>query len=449
MATNKIDDGSISTLKLAKLQQKYEADAKNTIIRHALSASTVNQVAKSLDRMNEVDYSFSLDIKTMPVTNQKASGRCWIFAACNVLREIIAKKCNMSNFEISQNQIAFYDKLEKINFEMEAIIDLLGCEYDDRSLSCVMNNTIGDGGQWDMFVNIVKKYGIVPKNVKVETATSSQTGGMNHLITVELRKFAAKANKLYKEKGIVAVRKAKDTLFNKFYNLLVSCYGIPVKEFDFEYVDKDNKYHLEKGFTPLTFFEKYIGKEIDDYVSIINAPTSDKKFGVTYTVQYLGNVWGGKVVTHLNLPMKRVKELILKQLKDDQIVWFGSDVGFYRDRDSYKWDDKSYDYDSLFDLDFYCDKGDALDYGVSAMNHAMCITGVNLVKGIPTKWKIENSWGEEQAKKGYYLMSNTWFDQYVYQAVINKKYLSSTELQALKKKPIVLKPWDPMGSLAD
>ena len=191
------------------------------------------------------------------------------------------------------------------------------------------------------------------------------------------------------------------------------------------------------------------GNDLDNFVSLINAPTNDKPFGKTYTVAYLGNVVGGKDVTHLNVKMERMKELIISQLKDDRIVWFGSDVGFYGDRELGVWDDQKFDLETPFGLSLIMNKGESLDYHASQMNHAMCITGVAFRNDEPRKWKIENSWGKDRAKDGYYIMSGSWFDQFVYQAVVDKKYLNEEELKALKEQPIVLKPWDPMGSLAD
>ena len=440
---------AVTIKSLEKQKEKYLSEKSNTILRHALSNTVISQVVKSQDKISEVDFSISNVVKTMGATNQKRSGRCWIFAATNVLREIIAKKLNLAEFELSQSFIAFYDKLEKINFELEAIIDLLDAPHDDRTLNLVLNNTTGDGGQWDMFANVVKKYGVVPKNVYPETFQSSNTGVMSRLVDVELRKFAAKAKKLSDAKGFKAVRAEKDRLYAKIVNLFYSCYGVPPTQFDFEYVDKDGVYHLEKDFTPKSFFDKYVGAEVDEFVSVINAPTEDKPFGKSFTIDYLGNVVGGKPVTHLNVKMDRMIKLILSQLKDDQIVWFGSDVSYYGDREAGAWDDKAFDYETAFELDFDADKAEALDYGISAMNHAMCIVGVNLVKGKPTKWKIENSWGTDVAKKGFYIMSDSWFKKYTYQAVVNKKYLTEEELAAYNAEPIHLKPWDPMGSLAD
>ena len=434
---------------LDKLLKEVKKDKSLTVARHALSKMDIYSIAHTQDNAKEMDFNFSLEVKTLSATNQKASGRCWIFAATNVLREMIAKELNLADFELSQSYIAFYDKLEKLNLTLEIIIELLDKDYDDRTLQFILKGGIGDGGQWDMFVNVVKKYGLCPKNVYGETFTSSSTRYINSLINCEMRKFAAESRHAYEEGGMDKVRALKESYMDRFYKALVTCYGLPQEKFDFEYTDKDNKYHLEKGFTPMSFKEKYLGDRLNDFVSLINAPTKDKPFNKVYTVKYLGNVVGGKQVTHLNVEMKRMKQLIVQQLKDGQITWFGSDVGFYGDRNGGSWDDTRYDYLSLFDLDFKMDKGESLDYRAAQMNHAMVITGVALKNNNPTKWKIENSWGTDIAKGGYFIMSGSWFDQFVFQAVIDKKYLDESELNALKLKPIVLKPWDPMGSLAD
>ena len=434
---------------LEKELNNYQKDEKNAILRHALVKNSLYQIANSQDGIKEMDFNFDINIKTLSAANQKASGRCWLFAATNVCREIIAKECGLKDFELSQSYLAFYDRLEKANYLLESVIELIDKDYDDRTLTFLLENGVGDGGQWDMFVSLANKYGLCPKNVYPETNTSSATRETAQLINFNIRKFASVAKALYINKGIEEVRKAKEELLKKIYTLLVNAYGVPPREFDFEYTDKDDKYHLEKGFNPLTFKEKYLGNQLDDFVSLINAPTKDKPFGKTYTIQYLGNVVDGKVVTHLNVTMERMKELILKQLKDNRIVWFGSDVGFYGDREEGVWDDQRFDLKTPYDLDLLMDKGESLDYHASQMNHAMCITGVSFKDNKPSKWKIENSWGTDRAKAGYYMMSSSWFDQFVYQAVVDKKYLNEEELKALKEKPIVLKPWDPMGSLAD
>ena len=440
---------SIKLENLDKQLKEYRKDKRNDVVRHAISKTNLSTIVRSQDEIENVNFDFEINVKTLSAANQRQSGRCWIFAATNVLREIIAKQLNLGEFELSQSYVAFYDRLEKCNYVLETIIELLDKDYDDRTLTFILQSGIGDGGQWDMFVNIVNKYGLCPKHVFPETATSSATRDTNLLINFNLRKFASDSKVLFREKGLEAVRKEKEDVLKRIYFLLINAYGVPPKEFTFEYTDKDGNYYRQEGLTPLKFKQEYLGDKLNDYVSLINAPTKDKPFNKSFTVKYLGNVVGGKIVTHLNLPMERLKELIIAQLKDGNIVWFGSDVGFYGDREVGIWDDRIFDYPSAVDLDFKMDKGESLDFRASAMNHAMCITGVAFKNGKPDKWKIENSWGTANGKDGYYYMSASWFDHFVYQAVVDKKYLSEAELKAYNAKPIELKPWDPMGSLAD
>ena len=443
-----VKDYEINSKLYKNFEETYKNDLKNTIIRHALSKNPISEIA--YDNKNEINIinDFSINIKTLPVCDQKNSGRCWIFAACNFLREKIAKKLNLANFEISQNYIAFFDKLEKANYLLSSIVDLIENDPDERVLMHVLTNGIGDGGQWDMFVNLIKKYGIVPKNAMKETFQSSATSESTQLINSLCRQFAFKA------KSMLALDKKSDLLtlknetLEKIYTLLVNCFGLPPSKFDFEYTDKNDAYHCEKDITPISFFNKYV-ENIDDYVSIVNAPTETKPFYKTYTIKYLNNVIEGKNIIHLNLPMERFKELIINQLKDSEIVWFGSDVSSYRERKLGVWDDNSYDYQSLLDFDMSFDKAAMLDFHQSAMNHAMCLTGVNIKNDKPTRWKVENSWGKDTGNQGYFIISDSWFDKYVYQAVINKKYLNEIELECYKNKPIELDPWDPLGTLAN
>lgn len=435
---------------LEELLKEYEQDKSCTIARHALSNQDIAVAASNKDSVSTMDFNFDINIKTMSVNNQKASGRCWIFAACNGMRELIGKKIGVGSFKLSQSYIAFYDKLEKLNYTLEALIETIDADYDDRTVQFLVQNGVGDGGQWDMLVNVVKKYGICPKNAFVETYTSNNTRILNSLLNAEIRRFASESRLVKAKKGMKGVEELKESYMRRFYRALVSCYGVPPKKFDLKYTDDKGQFQIVRGFTPQSFFKKYIGNILDDFVSCINAPTKSKPFYKSYTVKYLGNVAGGKIVKHLNLPMERLKELILAQLKDNKIVWFGSDVSSYGDRMRGVWDDREYDFKSLLDLDIKMEKGESLDFRSSAMNHAMCITGVAFdEKGKPTKWKIENSWGNDRGREGYFMMSDSWFDQFTYQAVIDKKYLSEEELAAYSADPVVLKPWDPMGSLAD
>ena len=437
----------IDQKELKDFKTNYEKDTKNKVVKNALTKNPISEIVYDAKNEKDVINDFSIEVKTLPVCNQKQSGRCWSFAACNFLREKIAHELNVTNFELSQNYIAFFDKLEKANYLLASIVDLIASEPDERVLMHVLVNGVGDGGQWDMFVNLVKKYGVVPKNVMNETYQSSGTRESDILINSLARQFAAKAKKLHKNGETDKILLLKKETMQLIYNLLVNCFGEPPVNFDFEYTDKEGKYHIEEGYTPKTFFDKYV-KNLDDYISIVNAPTESKPFYNTYTIDYLNNVIEGKRIVHLNLPMERFKELIISQLKDNEIVWFGSDVSNYRDRNTGLWDDLSFDYKSAFSFEIKFDKAEMLDFHESAMNHAMCLTGVNIKNRKINRWKVENSWGKEAGNQGYFIMSDSRFDSYVYQAVINKKYLNEKELKVLEGEPIVLAPWDPLGTLA-
>ena len=441
--------GSLTEKKASEIVAEYKKDKKNDIVRHALSRHSISNVIFDSSSIGEVAPVFSINLKTMPVANQKQSGRCWIFAGLNVLREIVAEKCGLKKFELSQNYISLYDKIEKSNFALEKILELAGRDHDDRVLHHILMMPVSDGGQWDMFVNLVKKYGLVPQNKFPETFQSEGTRESDQIINAAIRGFAAKAAALVKEGKEKEARELKEETMEKIYHFLLNCFGVPPKTFDFEYENEKGSF-VEKGMTPLSFFEKYIGAQIDEYQSIINSPTKDKPYLRTYTIDYLGNVIEGKDICHLNLPMERLKELIVAQLKNKEPVWFGSDVSFYRDRNSFSWNQGAFDYKGTFGLSIDFDKENMLDYWNSAMNHAMVIVGVNLdEEGKPNRWRIENSWGSDNGLSGYYVMSKDWFDTFVYQAVINKKYLNEEEKKALEGDPIHLNPWDPMGTLAD
>ena len=431
---------------LDSLKADYENDKVAKAVRRALYKTDVLDLAKKQEAENDILHQFSIDVKTMKATSQGHSGRCWIFAGCNFLREEVSKKCKIDNFEISQNYVAYCDKLEKINYTMESIINLKDVAWNDRTLMWVLQGGINDGGQWDMFTAIINKYGAMPKSAFPETKMSGSTRNWAMLVNRRLRKFAADVHQ--NSNDMDKIYSLKDECMKQLYSFTSSCFGVPPQTFDFEYVDTNNQYHIDKNLDPHTFYDKYIGLDLNEYVSLINSPTSDKPYYERFTVNYVGNVTGNKV-TYLNITMEDMKKAIIDTLKDGHIVWFGSDVSKWGDKVSGTWNPDSFDLEALFGHDFAIDKENALYYCESAMNHAMCITGVNLDEDKPTKWKIENSWGEESGVKGYYLASDSWFDQQVFQAVINKKYLPEHILACLDKKPIELDPWDPMGTLAD
>ena len=435
---------------LSRYEKEARANPENRMARHALSKCKPEDAAFVPEAAARLRHKFSCRIETLPVTNQKSSGRCWLFAATNLLRERIAKARGLEQFELSQSYLAFWDKFERCNYFLESILATRDLPHDDRTVMFILQTGVHDGGQWDMFANIVRKYGIVPKDVFDETQQSSNTRRMNYLLNRYMKRCAAELRRHFRDGADEAALQAeKETMLGRAYDFLTRCYGEPPKTFDFEYVDKNKVYHVEENLTPLSFAERTLALQLlDDTVSIIHAPTSDKPFDATYTIRFLGNVAGGRPVRHLNLAMDDFKAAVLAQLQAGCPVWFGSDVGHDGDRELGLWDDALFDYETLTGLPLDISKEDGLDYGFSAMDHAMVLTGVQLERGKPVRWRIENSWGDEHGEKGYYICSDSWFDQYVYQAAVERRFLG--EKAALcEKEPAVLDPWDPMGTLAD
>ena len=372
-----------------------------------------------------------------------------MFAGMNVLRKQIMDKCNLKTFELSQNYILFYDKLEKANYFYENILDTLDLETDSRLIAWLLSGPLQDGGQWDMLVNIIDKYGVVPKWIMPETFHSSNTRTMTQLLTRKLRKDAAYMRREYKN-GTTAdsLREKKSIMLQDIYTILCRCLGTPPEKFNFEYTDKDDKFHREASLTPKSFYENYVNIDLSEYVSLINAPTHDKPFGHTYTVQRLGNVTGGNIVRYLNVTVDELKAAASAQLNDGELVWFGCDVGKMLNRELGIMDTLLYDYEAALGTNVELTKAEQLEYGDSLMTHAMVFTAVNIVEGKTIRWRVENSWGDKSGKDGWFIMSDEWFDKFMYQVVVNKKYLTVTQREALEQKPIELKPWDPMGSLA-
>lgn len=429
-------------------RSSYEQSPFCRAMTNALYRHDVKEVSCHPAALAESQFTFSVELKTLPVTNQKKSGRCWIFAALNILREKTAKKLNLEDFELSQNYLAFWDKFEKVNYFLESMIDLADRPTDDRLVAYLLKTGIADGGQWDMFVNLIEKYGALPKSAMEETFQSSNTAGMNQLLDTKLRQYAAKlrASAAAGEDP----REMKKEMLAETFRFLCMCFGEPPKTFDFEYTDRDGNYSADRDLTPVSFYKKYIGIDMrEEYVSITNSPTKDKPFGSVCTIDYLGNVAEGRPVRYLNLSMDEMTDMIIRQLKDGEPVWFGSDVGHSAEKEMGIWSTEFCDYDGTFGMDFSMTKEDRLNFRESSMSHAMVITGVNLDdSGRPTRWKIENSWSDEHGKKGYYLMSAAWFKEYVYQAAIAVRYLSAEQKKYLSSEPLHFYPWDPMGTLA-
>lgn len=440
----------LSIDKINEYEKEFLEDKRNIVAMNAATYNGVQKVARDVNALKDEPFAFNVDIKNGDVTNQKQSGRCWMFASMNVLRNIVIKKFNLENFELSQSYTLFWDKLERCNYYMEAVIEKANEPLEDRVMDYLMSDLLSDGGQWDMFVNIVKKYGLVPKYAYPESQTSSATVQLNKYLCKILRKYTTELRDAVQNEGVKKARELKEEVLKDVYNVLTSTLGQMPEKFDVVLHDKDGKLIEDKGMDAHSFFDKYIGVEIDQYISLINSPTEDKPFNQTYTIKYLGNIIEGKIVKHLNLPIEELKKAAVKQLKDGYPVWFGCDVGRSSvvEDERAMLDTKAVDYEALFNVDLKLSKEDALDYGYSMMTHAMTFTGVQMNGNEPLRFKVENSWGEKFGYKGHFVMTSDWFDQYVYQVVVNKKYLTEKSRKDYEKEPKELKPWDPMGSLA-
>ena len=420
--------------------------ARNTALK-----SEIEDLAMDWESFRKINHTFS-DVVSgeMPVTNQKSSGRCWGFAGLNLFRIYLGRKYNLKKFEFSQSYFMFWDKFEKSNYFLENIIATLNKPRDGRLMMHLVSNPIQDGGQWHMFINLINKYGVVPQTEMPETFQSSKSMRMNRMITRKLREFSKtlrNANK--KGASLRELRSIKKDMLGIVYRLLTIHLGTPPDIFEWQVRDRKKIFHRFEGLTPKRFFLNHVQLDLDDYVCLINCPMSDKIYNEVYTVKYLGNVIGGEDIKYLNLDSKRLKEAAVASIKDDNPVWFGCDVGKYFHRKLGVMDMDLFDFDLFYGTDFPMTKADRLEYGDSQMTHAMLFTGVDLnSKMKPRKWRVENSWGNKRSDRGYDIMTDKWFDEYNYEVVVHKKYLTNEELGTYKKEPVKLPPWDPMGALA-
>lgn len=443
----------MSTLDFDFTERLYANYLANPSLQATENAVSHNGLLKSLETRQSAidnDYVFSIDLTKDAVSNQKASGRCWMFAALNTFRHKLISDFKLENFELSQAHTFFWDKYEKSNWFLEQIIATADQEIGSRKVKFLLDTPQQDGGQWDMVVALFEKYGVVPKSVYPESISSSASRELNQYLNKLLRQDAQILRDLLaKGASPKEVQTQKENLLQEIFNFLAVNLGLPPRSFDFAYRDKDNVYHRDTNVTPQAFYEKYVGLKLSDYVSIINAPTTDKPYNKSYTVELLGNVVGALAVRYLNVEMNRFKELAIAQLKAGESVWFGSDVGQSSNRQTGIMATNTYDFSSGLGIHFHQDKAGRLDYSESLMTHAMVLTGVDLDDNEqPLKWKVENSWGDKVGDKGYFVASDSWMDEYTYQIVVRKEFLTQEELAAYQAQPQVLAPWDPMGALA-
>ena len=446
-------NAAISFELIDRAKEAFPAERANIVAKNAVTSKGIRAAARVPEAVARNTTTFDIEVKQGDRTDQQRSGRCWMFASLNTMRARVIGKYGLKTFEFSQAYPLFWDKLEKSNWFLENIIDTADEPRDGRLVAFLLTDPVGDGGQWDMFKSLVKKYGVVPKEAMPETENSSNTHDMDKYLTRYLRGAAKRLRETHEAgETLETLREMKKEMMGDVYALLVTCLGEPPAHFETRLRDKDDKLVLSGTFTPQEFFAKTVDMNLDDYISIISAPTADKPFNHTYTVSRLGNVVEGGGVHYLNLEISELKRLAVAQLKDNLPVWFGCDVAQSYLREEGIMDTRALDVDGLFGfpVEGALDRAERLDYGESLMTHAMVLEGVNFdAEGNTTLWKVENSWGKDHGRDGFDTISDPWFDEYVYQVVVDKKYLTPEQRHIFDTEtPTVLEPWDPMGSLA-
>ena len=433
-------NGGISEDMLGRIRQGYTGTPEQKAVKNALASNSIAALAVNSENLSMIDTHFSHQVKTKGITDQKSSGRCWLFTGLNVLRAKMITKYDLPEFEFSQNYNSFYDLLEKSNLFLQAIIDTRNLPMDDRKVDWLMKNPIGDGGQFTGVSNLIMKYGVVPKSAMPETFQSNNTGQMTMILKWKLREFALELREMKSAKLV----ERKEVMLTEIYRILVECLGVPPTEFEWTRYNKEGKVVSVKKYTPKGFYNEFIGEDLENnYVMIMNDPT--REYGKVYEIEYDRHVYDGENWLYINLPIERVKELAIASIKDNTAMYFSCDVGKFSNSKKGTLDINNMDYESLFRTKFPMDKKQRIQTYSSGSSHAMTLIAVDLDEaGKPRKWMVENSWGAASGYKGNLIMTDKWFEEYMFRVVLEKKYVPADVLKMLEQKPVLLPAWDPM-----
>ena len=439
--------GEITKKQIEDMRKEFSSDSSAKVAQNAVTSNNLSTVALRRDLVQEVDFTFSTKLDEWKATNQKSSGRCWLFATLNLFRPGDMKKMNVKEFEFSQAHIHFWDKFERSNHFLEAIIETSDRPVDDRTIHFLLSDPIGDGGQWNMAMNLIRKHGLVPKSAYPESNSSSSTRWMNSILKDMLRSSASEIRGIIESGGgEKEARSHKESRMKDIWRVLCIHLGTPPESFDWQWRDKDKEFHRRGKMTPQEFAEEFVDVDWEEYVCIVNDPRNE--YYQTYTVDYLQNVSGGPPVVYLNVPSDEMKSITQEILEDGMPVWMGCDVGKQMDRKRGLWDANLFETNELYGVEYGMAKADRLRYGQTMMTHAMLFTGVDVYEGRPRRWRVENSWGDDSGQKGFYTMNDNWYDEHMFEIASPKKYLTEKMLEGLETNPVVLEAWDPMGSLA-
>lgn len=436
--------------KILELKNCEKKEIAN-MLSHAIKDKGI-RAAVFREKMNIDDgFKWDVELPKYSIGNQGATGRCWIYAALHMICPSIIKKHQLRDISLSQNYIAFYDLLEKANYFLEIILETLNDDIDSRLLNLKLMHPIQDAGQWFFFQNIIEKYGIVTQDAMPDTMHSKNTGELIAVLADLLREAAGTIRLKYRQSmRKEELRKIKEERLKVVYWILSMSLGEPPEQFDTTLELNDGTVIKERSITPQNFYKKYFFENYNtDYYMLVNIPTENKPYFENYKVSYLGNVWGADNSFYLNLPMDCLKELVQKQIKDGMPVWFGCDSRVYADRKNGVYSLENFELQKLGFKNKMLNKEENLQYGLSNLTHAMVIKGFSCdQRGKPEKWLVENSYGEEIGRSGLFSMSDQWFDLFVYEVVIHKRYLEPELLNCYEKESIILPPWDVLGNLA-
>jgi bleomycin hydrolase len=435
---------------LKKIQDSYKSSPENKALQNAIVNNDINKIAVNHDNAGAFDTYFSNRVPSQAVTDQKSSGRCWMFTGMNVLRaKAIAKYDLPADFQFSQIYTFFWDQLEKSNLFLQAIIDTKDKPMDDKTVEWLFKNPIGDGGQFTGVANLVDKYGIVPAEAMRETNSSNKTSTMASILSLKLREYGLELREMAAKKATAAqLQNRKVEMLQVVYRILALNFGEPPTEFTWTRHDKNGKPVETAKYTPQSFREKYANEDFSKYYMIMNDPT--RPYYQVFEIEYDRHVYDGDNWKYLNLPMDEIAPLAIASIKDSTMMYFSCDVGKFLDRERGYLDINNYDYGSLFGIDFKMDKKQRVSTFASGSSHAMTLCAVDLDENDhPKKWMVENSWGSSYGYKGFLIMTDEWFNEYMFRVVVEEKYIPEKYLKMFAKKATMLPPWDPMFSPED
>ena len=435
------EEHDLTSKMVEELKKEFHSRKDAEIIARAIQKNGIKAASEDPTASERLHRAFSYEIKTGKPTNQRHSGRCWSFAALNTLRHKFATKYKFKDFELSQNYLFFWDRIERANMFFQKIIATADKPLHDRTVDFYLSFALNDGGQWANAASIIEKYGVVPEYVMPDTHNTKDTSDVAEVFDSLMRKDAIELRAMVQTNASAAeLQEAQERMMGDVYKIVAYSFGEPPVKFDLEYRDDDKKFHQVLGLTPLKFYHEYFDTNLSDYIVVTNAP--DHEMDRSYLMPAQDSVVNGLPIKFVNVPFEELQEGAIKQLQAGETVWVGNDVLQQMDRKRGLMDAKLYHREELLDVDFVMDKKHRLETKQAVVSHAMTLTGFDMVNDQPTRWKIENSWGKDNGDNGYFVMTQDWFEEYTYEAVINKKYLSDRVKKVADSEPVTLPAWD-------